>query len=103
MGTTFDADAALNPSPGGALSQNIGGYCDFLDANGRSLGGGPTPAPNTTFVRRWSIEPLPTDPNTVVMQVLVIPLRQSGAERPLGAARVPGEARVLGVRTRRAS
>ncbi|MGB7217689.1 MAG: prepilin-type N-terminal cleavage/methylation domain-containing protein [Vicinamibacterales bacterium] len=94
-------DLQSNPSPGGTLSANTDGYCDFLDANGRSLGGGTTPLPNTAFVRRWSIEPIPTSPNTVVMQVLVMPVLHGTTERPPGATRAPNEARILNAKTRR--
>ena len=93
----------LSPSPADALARNTSGYCDFLDANGRSLGGGSTPVPRTAFVRRWSIEPLPKRPNTLVIQVLVLPLLRGLTERPPGAARSPDEARILGLKTRRAS
>lgn len=99
---TSTGGTGLSLSPADALSRNTAGYCDFLDVNGRSLGAGSMPLPHTAFVRRWSIEPLPTNPNTVVMQVLVIPLRHAGTERPRGAARAPDEARILGVKTRRA-
>src|SRR5262245_63191796 len=53
----------LTPSPDGALRNNFDGYCDFLDGSGQSLGGGTAVPPNTVYVRRWSIEPLPTNPN----------------------------------------
>ena len=33
----------LRRSPSDALSRNVAGYCDFLDAHGRSLGGGTQP------------------------------------------------------------
>jgi hypothetical protein len=71
------SDPGLSPSPGGALASNTSSYCDFLDANGRRLGEGATPPPNTAFVRRWSIDPVPTSPdNAVVIQIVVIPLRE---------------------------
>src|SRR5947207_1671073 len=50
----------LSPSPAGTLGQNMSGYCDFLDRNGNSLGGGTTPPAGTAYIRRWSVEPLPT-------------------------------------------
>ena len=65
----------------GDAQQNTSGYCDFVDANGQSLGGGATPPAGTAFVRRWSIEPLPTNPNnTIVIQV------RSSSEVPVPAA-----------------
>ena len=95
----------LTPSPSGSLQQKTSGYCDFLDANGRSLGGGTTPPAAAAFIRRWSIEPLPTNPsNTIVIQVLVRPFGGRGAaEDVTDARRLPGEARIVSVRTRKAS
>src|SRR5215207_3722562 len=52
----------LTPSPAGALGENTDGYHDFLDVNGQSLGGGTTPPANAIYVRRWTVEPLPTNP-----------------------------------------
>lgn len=64
---------SLSVSPPDALVQNEPGYCDFLDANGASLGGGAAPPPSTAFIRRWSISALPSNPvNTLVLQVVVV-------------------------------
>src|SRR6185436_12200276 len=69
----------LSPSPANSLGENTSGYCDFLDKHGNSLGGGTTPPANTTYIRRWSVEPLPTNPNnTLVLQVLVTRSRNRG-------------------------
>jgi hypothetical protein len=89
------SDTSLSPSPGDALVRNTSGYCDFLDATGRSLGGGTTPPTTTAFVRRWSVDPLPTGPdNAVVIQVLVFRLRGS----PAG---LRGDAHIVSVKTER--
>ncbi len=97
----------LTPSPDGALQSNADGYCDFLDGRGQSLGGGSTAPPNTVYVRRWSVEPLPTNPNnTLVLQVMVTRWRARGvADTELngGGRRLPDEARVISVKTRKAS
>lgn len=62
----------LQASPGGTLQTSTTGYVDYLDAFGAWVGTGATPPPNALYVRRWSIEPLPTNPNnTLVFQVLV--------------------------------
>jgi hypothetical protein len=61
-------ETELSPSPPGALGRNTDGYCDYLDGAGRLLGGG---SAGTVFIRRWSVDPLPSDPDTVVLQVLV--------------------------------
>ena len=45
----------------------------IVDRTGKTLGGGATPPANTVYMRRWSVEPLPTNPNnTLILQVLVI-------------------------------
>ena len=73
----------LSPSPviptaDGAsttLSKNVVGWVDYVDKFGNSLGGGTTTPPaGASYIRRWSVEPLPTNPNnTIVIQVLVTP------------------------------
>lgn len=95
----------LTPSPTGALGANTDGYCDFLDANGLSLGGGTTPPAGAIYVRRWSVEPLPTNPNnTLVLQVLVTRNRNRGAaDQAVGVNRLPDEARIISVKTRKAT
>jgi prepilin-type N-terminal cleavage/methylation domain-containing protein len=101
------AGRGLSPSPGGAgtLGVNSDGYCDFLDGSGRWLAGGATAPSGTIFVRRWSVEPLPTNPNnTIVLQVLVMPNRAPvAADAVTGKARTPDEARLVSVKTRKAS
>lgn len=95
----------LSPSPTTALGQNTDGYCDFLDANGNSLGGGTTPPAGAIYIRRWSIEPLPTNPNdTIILQVLVTRLRNRGtADTATDVKRLPDEARLISVKTRKAT
>jgi prepilin-type N-terminal cleavage/methylation domain-containing protein len=64
--------SGLNPSPAGTLDSNTPGFVDYLDARGNWVGGGATPPPAAVYIRRWSIDPLPTNPNsTLVLQVLV--------------------------------
>ena len=95
----------LTPSPVGALGENTDGYCDFLDRNGQSLGGGTTPPANAIYVRRWTVEPLPTNPNTpLVLQVLVARNRsRNAADQAVGVNRLPDEARIISVKTRKAT
>ena len=94
----------LRPSPAGAIGRNIEGYCDFLDRNGASLGGGAEPPSRAAYIRRWSIEPLPTNPNnTLVLQVLVT-RSDRGADNPAaGGVRGPDGARIVSVKTRKAT
>jgi hypothetical protein len=96
--------AGLSPSPAGSLQQNIAGCVDYLDGYGDWVGSGATVPKGTVYVRRWSIEPLPTDPhNTLILQVLVTPLRSHGMAGHRPAARLPAEARLLSVKTRKSS
>ena len=95
----------LTPSPTGTLGSNTNGYVDYLDATGKSLGSGSNPPQGTVFVRRWSIEPLPTNPNnTLVLQVLVFRNgNRPTADNTVGVKRLPDEARIISVKTRKAS
>ena len=95
----------LSLSPAQSLGTNTEGYCDFVDRFGRALGDGTTPPAGTAYIRRWSIEALPTNPsNTIVLQVLVTRAgRRSGADTSKTAARAPDEARLVSVKTRTAS
>jgi len=96
----------LSPSPVGALGQNTPGYCDFVDKNGNTLGACGTPNPAAYYVRRWAVEPLPTNPNnTVVLQVLVARNLSRGAADQIvdTVKRLPDEARIISVKTRKAS
>jgi type II secretory pathway pseudopilin PulG len=101
--------AGLSPSPAGttgngALFENIASYCDFLDRSGTSLGTGTTAPPSTVYIRRWSVEPLPINPNdVVVLQVRVMRNGNGGGDTFVGAARMPEEARLVSVKTRKAS
>ena len=95
----------LSPSPGDALRANTDGYVDFLNAYGAVLGdGGATPPNGTVYIRRWSVEPLPTNPNnTIVIQVLVTRFLDRGAADQGSVRRMPDEARLITVKTRKAT
>ena len=93
----------LSPSPDNALSANVAGYVDYLDRNGNSLGGGTQPPEATVYVRRWSVEPLPTNPNnTLVLQVIAFPFA-AREDDGVGVVldRVRDEARLISVKTRK--
>jgi len=89
----------LTPSPENSLADNVANYVDFIDANGATVA-----ATAALYVRRWSIEPLPTNPNnTLVIQVFVFKING----RPADGAdnfieRMPDEARLITVKTRKA-
>lgn len=75
----------LQASPPNTLTSSTPGYVDYLDAYGNYAGTGSTPPANALYVRRWSIEPLPTNPNnTLVFQVLVGRISPSGPPTDLG-------------------
>jgi type II secretory pathway pseudopilin PulG len=95
----------LSPSPVNTLQQNVVGYVDYLDAKGQSLGGASAVTPvSAVYIRRWMIEPLPTNPNnTIVIQVLVTRHRNRGTADSGSVVRLPDEARVISVKTRKAT
>ena len=95
----------LTPSPGGTLVANVTGYVDYVDQFGNILGGGgPTPRPGAVYIRRWSIDPLPTNPNnTLVIQVMVTRNKPRGLADQTGSVeRLANEARIISVKTRKA-
>ena len=97
--------SGLNPSPTTCLEENIAGYVDYLDANGVYIGTGTIPPDGSVFIRRWSIQPLPTNPNnTVVLQVMVTPISNEAnrAAGPGPRRRLPGDAVLVSVKTRKA-
>jgi len=96
----------LNPSPSDSLEKNTDGFVDFLDANGQWIGTGTTPPGNAVYIRRWSITPLPTNPNnTIVIEVLVTPVANEMArvESAYTRTRMSGDALIVTVKTRKAS
>jgi prepilin-type N-terminal cleavage/methylation domain-containing protein len=94
----------LSPSPPDALVRNNSGYCDFVDSRGRLLGGGATPPAAAAYARRWSIEPMPAFPDsTLILQVRVTRMPGSGAaDGAVSRPRLPDEARLVGIKTRKA-
>lgn len=98
--------SGLNPSPSDSLEQNTDGFVDFLDGGGSWVGTGTTPPPTAVYIRRWSIQPLPTNPNnTLIIQVLVTPVtnEQARVESAYTRTRMAGDALLVTVRTRKAS
>lgn len=92
----------LSPSPWGTLQQNTAGWVDYVDENGCILGGGGTAPARTKFIRRWSVEPLPSNPNnTMILQVLVTRRSDRGAADAGTVARMNDEARLMSVKTRK--
>jgi type II secretory pathway pseudopilin PulG len=96
----------LSPSPAGTLNQNIVGWVDYIDQFGASLGGASTTPPaNAIYIRRWSVEPLPTNPNnTLILQVLVtVNGSRANVDTSTSVTRNNAEARVITVKTRKAN
>jgi len=92
----------LSPSPWGTLQQNAAGWVDYIDENGCILGGGGVAPARTKFIRRWSVEPLPNNPNnTLILQVLVTRRTDRGIANAGSVARMNDEARLMSVKTRK--
>ena len=73
------AEAGLPISPADALEVDRPGFVDRVDAPGASASGGGGPPGSTIYVRRWSIQSLPSDPTRAqVLRVFVTPF---GARR----------------------
>jgi type II secretory pathway pseudopilin PulG len=98
--------SGLNPSPADALERNVAGFVDYLDAGGNWVATG-TDVPGTAvYIRRWSIQPVPTNPNnTLVLQVLVTPVanEQARVESEYTRTRMSGDALIITVKTRKSS
>lgn len=98
-----EGGTGLSPSPAAALQENTDGFVDYVDQFGRKIGGGTTPPDGAVYTRRWSISPLPTNPNnTLIIQVLVTPMQDRGVANEGTVARLPEEARLVTVKTRKA-
>jgi type II secretory pathway pseudopilin PulG len=108
--TTDVSDPALGsggrgllPSPTGVLFRNQPPYVDYLDQSGSWVGNGAAPPRGAVFIRRWSVQPWPTDPDRMlVLHVLVTTV---GLDRSRGTAtwsrRTGSEALLVSVRTRK--
>jgi type II secretory pathway pseudopilin PulG len=92
----------LSPHTENTLQANTNGYVDYLDPWGRTLGGGTVIPDGTAFIRRWSVEPLPTNPNNVViLQVLVTRQRNRGTGDTGSVSRGSEEARLMTIKSRK--
>jgi prepilin-type N-terminal cleavage/methylation domain-containing protein len=93
----------LSPSPQTSLGENTTGWVDYIDSFGNKQGTGSAPPQNAIYTRRWMVSPLPTNPNnTLVIQVLVFRNKDRGAADQGAVKRLPEEARMITVKTRKA-
>jgi len=104
---TATGGPGLSPSPEGTLEYDTPYYVDYLNADGLWIGSGGAPTPGTVYIRRWAVDPLPTNPgDTLVLRVLTTTLKQElqrasrGAGGPRG--RLPADSWMVSVKTRKA-
>lgn len=93
----------LDPSPANSLSWNAPGYVDYLDGRGNWVGNGGNPPPGAVYIRRWNIQPLPTNPgNTLVLQVLVTTVLREHEVAAFDRKRYADDSLIATVKTRKA-
>jgi prepilin-type N-terminal cleavage/methylation domain-containing protein len=96
-----DSGTGLSASPSTSLQENTPGYVDYVDRFGVPLGTGRVPPAGAVHLRRWSIEPLAFDADTLVIRVWVAAAGEEAESASRTAARVRDGALVATVRTRR--
>jgi prepilin-type N-terminal cleavage/methylation domain-containing protein len=90
----------LAASPPGTLIANVPPYVDYRDDEGRWVGNGSAPPRGAVFIRRWSVQPLPEDPNHVlILRAIVTTVRSEGSRSGAGSMRAM-EAVLTTMRTR---
>ena len=82
---TAGGGKGLSASPPGTLQSNVDGYFDYVDNFGRAFSGGPSVPDRAVYIRRWSVEPIPANPDTLVLQVLVTKWRNRDVAASDGA------------------
>ncbi len=93
----------LSPTTTNTLQSDTDGYVDYIDSHGATLGGGAAIPNGTAYIRRWSIEPLPTNPNNVtILQVFVTRNRARTGIDVGSISRAPDEARLMTIKSRKA-
>ena len=92
----------LGVSPGDTLVANVAGYSDVLDIDGRWLAAGTTAPLGAAWSRRWSVQALPAPADTLLLQVVVVPIRTDGTGATTTSARSVNGAWLMDMRTRRA-
>lgn len=75
----IDTDPRLSASPAASLSEDLGGYVDWLDGSGAALPGGH----GAEYVRRWRITAMATDePEAIAIDVCVFSLHSANRSDP---------------------
>jgi type II secretory pathway pseudopilin PulG len=72
--------ATSSPSPANAWAVDTPGHIEYLDQHGNLLAG----LAGGTYVRRWSVTPLPSDANLLAIQVAVAPCRTPAGANQCG-------------------
>jgi prepilin-type N-terminal cleavage/methylation domain-containing protein len=85
--------AGLQPSAPDTLDRNAPGYVDYLDSIGRWVGTGAGPPPGAVFARRWNVQAVVGDPDTLVLRVRVA-MVVADAAHGLAAWRASGRSSV---------
>lgn len=62
----------LRPSSPSALEEDVPGYVDYLDRDGRWVGNSGGAMRMARFVRRWSVQHIAGWPDTLILQVKVV-------------------------------
>lgn len=89
------SDTGLTRSPPDALEEDTPGYVDYVDASGNASDERRA-RDRALYVRRWSVEPLPVDPeNALILQVHVARIRRAASRD-----RLPGDARMVMVKAK---
>jgi hypothetical protein len=99
----FDATSAPGESPW-SLQRNTADFVDHVDGGGAVVGQDVEPPASAVYTRRWSVEQLPAGlGQTMLVQVLVTSVRRRGVADRGSVVRLPGDARLVAIKTRRAS
>jgi type II secretory pathway pseudopilin PulG len=98
----FDDTGGLQESPW-SLQRNTPDFVDHVDGGGAIVGQDVEAPASAVYTRRWSIERLPAGlGQTVLIQVLVTGVRSRGPADRGSVVRLPGDARLVAIKARRA-
>jgi prepilin-type N-terminal cleavage/methylation domain-containing protein len=94
--------SGLSESPSGTLDANVPPYVDYVGADGGWIGTGNVPPPSAVYIRRWSVQALDMDPDTLVLQVRVSWSRAAAGLSWQSNQRTSDDVRIVCVKTRSA-